>query len=118
MSMKTSFTESSSLRHPVALAPMGGVAGGTLTAAVSNGGGLGLVGGGGGNQAWLQNQLKIVAYSTSEPWGVGFLSWALEAETLEWILRHRPMAVMLSFGDPGPFVDMIRAAGMRLSNPT
>jgi nitronate monooxygenase len=114
MSLRTSFTESFSLRHPVALAPMGGVAGGALAAAVSNGGGLGLVGGGGGDKTWLRDQLRIVADATSEPWGVGFLSWALETETLEWTLHHRPMAIMLSFGDSRPFVELIRAAGAKL----
>ena len=114
MSLRSSFTESFSLRHPVALAPMGGVAGGALAAAVSNGGGLGLIGGGGGDKGWLQDQLRIVTDSTSDPWGVGFLSWALETETLEWTLQHRPTAIMLSFGDPRSFADVIRDAGAKL----
>ena len=42
----TRLTEAFGLRHPIVLAPMGGVAGGRLAAAVSNAGGLGLVGGG------------------------------------------------------------------------
>jgi nitronate monooxygenase len=114
MSLRTSFTECFSLRHPVALAPMGRVAGGALAAAVSNGGGLGLIGGGGGDKGWLQDQLRIVTDSMSDPWGVGFLSWALETETLEWTLQHRPPAIMLSFGDPRPFADVIRDAGAKL----
>jgi len=42
MALRTAFTEFFSLRHPIALAPMGGVSGGALAAAVANGGGLGL----------------------------------------------------------------------------
>jgi nitronate monooxygenase len=38
MTLRTAFTELFSLQHPIALAPMGGSAGGVLTAAVSNGG--------------------------------------------------------------------------------
>jgi nitronate monooxygenase len=44
--MLTTFTELFSVEHPIVLAPMGGAAGGALAAAVSNGGGLGLIGGG------------------------------------------------------------------------
>lgn len=113
--MRTAFTELLGVAHPVALAPMGDVAGGALAAAVSNGGGLGLVGGGGGgNRAWLERELDLVAASTSFPWGVGFLSWALNAETLEWTLAHGPNAIMLSFGDPRPFAEIVRNAGATL----
>ena len=114
MTLRTAFTEFLSVRHPVALAPMGDVAGGTLAAAVSNGGGLGLVGGGRGDRNWLERELKIVARSTDRPWGVGFLSWALDIETLQWTLEHRPDAIMLSFGEPSPFADTVRDSGAKL----
>jgi nitronate monooxygenase len=107
MALRTPFTELFSVSHPVALAPMGDVAGGALAAAVSNGGGLGLVGGGTGDRGWLEAQLAIVARSTGHPWGVGFLSWALDSDTLRWTLAHSPSAVMLSFGDPAPFADIV-----------
>ena len=45
----TALTEMFGLEHPIVLAPMGGVSGGRLAAAVSNAGGLGLVGGGYGD---------------------------------------------------------------------
>ncbi|MFD7752095.1 NAD(P)H-dependent flavin oxidoreductase [Streptomyces sp. NPDC059757] len=45
------------------------------------------------------------------PWGVGFLSWAAGVGAVEQALEYGPGAVMLSFGDPSPFVERIRAAG-------
>jgi nitronate monooxygenase len=114
MALTTAFTEVASVEHPVALAPMGDVAGGALTAAVSNGGGLGLVGAGRGDRHWLAGELPIVAGSTSRPWGVGFQSWGLELETLEWTLEYGPHAVMLSFGDPSPFAATVRERGVTL----
>jgi nitronate monooxygenase len=45
MPLTTAFTDLVSVQHPIALAPMGGSAGEALAAAVSNGGGLGLLGG-------------------------------------------------------------------------
>ncbi len=69
MALTTAFTWLLSVDHPIALAPMGGCAGGALAAAVSNGGGLGLVGGGREEQQWLDRELDIVATSTTRPWG-------------------------------------------------
>jgi nitronate monooxygenase len=114
MGLSTAFTQLVSVRYPIALAPMGGSAGGALAAAVSNGGGLGLLGGGNGNRGWLDRELSIVAAATSKPWGVGFQSWAINAAVVERVLEHNPRAVMLSFGDPRPFVEPIRQAGAAL----
>jgi nitronate monooxygenase len=114
MTLSTAFTELFSLHHPIALAPMGGSAGGALAAAVSNGGGLGLLGGGNGDQDWLDRELAIVADSTGQPWGVGFLSWAINVGTLQRALKLNPRAVMLSFGDPRAFAGPIRQAGAAL----
>ncbi len=111
MTLRTAFTELLSLQHPIALAPMGGNAGGALAAAVSEGGGLGLLGGGRQDPDWLDRELAIVAERTSKPWGIGFLTWALDVSTVERALAYRPAAVMLSFGDPAPFAQPIRAAG-------
>ncbi len=114
MALCTAFTELFAVRHPIALAPLGGTAGGALAAAVSNGGGLGLLGGGGGDLAWLDRELPILAEQTSQPWGVGFQSWAVDAGLVEHALAAGPRAVMLSFGDPAPFVPAIRRAGVPL----
>jgi len=114
MALCTSFTELFSLRHPIALAPMGGSAGGALAAAVCNGGGLGLVGGGRGDPVWLDRELPVVADGTDGPWGVGFQSWAVDVDIVERALAYRPRAVMLSFGDPQPFTEPIRRSGAAL----
>lgn len=113
MALSTVFTEMFSVPHPIVLAPMGGSAGGALAAAVSNGGGLGLLGGGGGNRRWLERELPIVAAGTDQPWGVGFQCWAASASAVGQSLEWQPRAVMLSFGDPRPFVARVRAAGPR-----
>ncbi len=110
MSLRTTFTESLSVHHPIVLAPMGESAGGALAAAVSNGGGLGLVGGGRGDRDWLERELTIVTEQTDEPWGVGFLSWSVGVDTVERALAYRPNAVMLSFGDPSRLAELVRNA--------
>ena len=114
VALRTPFTELFRIGHPIALAPMGGSAGGALAAAVSNGGGLGLVGGGRGDPEWLERQLTIVTERTDKPWGVGFLSWSATPEVVERAIEHRPDAVMLSFGDPRPLAEPVQASGTSL----
>lgn len=110
MTWSTAFTELFGVQYPIASAPMGGSAGGALAAAVSRGGGLGLLGAGGGDPDWLARELPVVA-GAGEPWGVGFQTWAIGGEAVEQALEYAPNAVMFSFGDPTPFVERVREAG-------
>ena len=114
MPLRTAFTEMFAIQHPIALAPMGEGAGGALAAAVSNAGGLGLLGGGNGDRDWLARELPIVADVASGPWGVGFQSWAIDEGTVERALEYRPQAMMLSFGDPRPFTELVHRSGALL----
>lgn len=102
------------IEHPVVLAPMGGVAGGALAAAVSDGGGLGLIGAGRGDEAWLKRECGLAQAATSRPWGIGFLSWAIGPGAIDAAIEQTPAAIMLSFGDPGPFAARVRTAGIPL----
>ncbi len=107
------FTRALNLRHPIVSAPMAFAGGGALAAAVGRAGGLGLIGGGYGDPAWLEQQFDAAG---GQGVGVGFITWSLRKSPSLLIdaLRRRPMAVMLSFGDPRPFADEIRNAGAKL----
>jgi nitronate monooxygenase len=110
----TALTRMFNMRHPIVLGPMGGVSGGRLAAAVSNAGGLGLVGGGYGDADWLRTELDLVKKETAGPWGVGLITWAIERGALELALSYRPHAFVLSFGNPRPYAAAIKAAGCKL----
>jgi nitronate monooxygenase len=111
--LATRFTKVFGTRHPIVSAPMAFAAGGALAAAVTRAGGLGLIGGGYGDRTWLEEQFAAVK---SERVGVGFITWSLQRapSLLADVLSHRPAAVMLSFGDPAPFVSTIHNAGAKL----
>lgn len=111
--LNTRLTRSWGLSHPIVSAPMAFAGGGRLAAAVSRSGGLGLIGGGYGDPTWLAEQFEA---ARGQPVGVGFITWSLRKSPslLTDVLKQRPVAVMLSFGDPRPFVDEIRAAGAKL----
>lgn len=96
---------------PLMLAPMALVSGGRLAAAVSRAGGLGFLGGGYGDRAWLAREFDAAG---GEPVGVGFITWSLarQPELLDLALARKPRAVFLSFGDIAPFAGRVRSAGV------
>ncbi len=101
------------IEHPIVGAPMAFAAGGALSGAVSAAGGLGLIGGGYGDGAWLAEQLQETG---NQPVGCGFITWSLarDPRLLGETLARNPGAIFLSFGDPLPFTPTIRAAGVPL----
>jgi nitronate monooxygenase len=111
--IETALTRLLGIEHPILLAPMGSAAGGRLAAAVTNAGGLGMVGSGYADADTIRKEL---AEAGNARVGVGFITWALEKNpsALDVALDARPAAVMLSFGDPTPFAGRIKDAGCRI----
>jgi nitronate monooxygenase len=114
VAIRTALTETFGLEYPIVLAPMASVSGGRLAAAVSNAGGLGLVGGGYGDPDWLRKELSLARVEAERPWGVDLITWAATHETVQLALDHEPYVFMLSFGDPRPYIPAIKAAGCML----
>lgn len=109
----TPLTTLLSIEHPILLAPMGSAAGGRLAAAVTQAGGLGLIGSGYANGDTIRKEL-VAAGNTKV--GVGFITWALDDNpaALDVALAASPPAVMLSFGSPAPYAGAIKSAGCKL----
>ncbi|CAM9392829.1 unnamed protein product [Ectocarpus sp. 12 AP-2014] len=79
MVLSTSFTKAFNLSIPVCLAPMAGVSGGRLAAAVARGGGLGVIGAGSGNNiSELDEEVRL--FRDEAPNGaklaLGIISWS------------------------------------------
>lgn len=111
--LRTALTERLGIAHPLLLAPMAGVSGGRLAAAVSRAGGLGIVGGGYGDADWLDAQMALAG---DAPVGIGFITWALQQQPqlLARALAWRPRAVFLSFGAIDRFAAEVRDGGALL----
>lgn len=103
------------IQHPLVLAPMGGASGGRLAAAVSNAGGLGLVGASYGDPDWMAQQLPLMQ-NLDKPWGIGLVMFtvAKRFELLHLALDYGPDVVALSFGDVRPFVGPIHQANAKV----
>jgi nitronate monooxygenase len=113
MPFRTKLTEKLGIKHPILLAPMGFASGGALAKAVTDGGGLGLIGLGYGDQEWLDREFLAAGNART---GCGFITWSLarQPHLLDRALDHKPAAVMLSFGDPKPFAMAIKRADAAL----
>src|ERR1700741_3618395 len=115
MPIETALTVRLGITHPILSAPMDVIAGARLVAAVSEAGGFGILGGGYGEGAWLEQEAAKLK-KCSLAFGIGFITWSLakQPELLDVALGAKPRAIMLSFGDPRPFADHIKAAGALL----
>jgi nitronate monooxygenase len=113
MAIRNRLTQALKIERPILLAPMDLVSGGKLAAAVTQAGGLGLLGGGYGDGDWIDREWGAAGNIRV---GCGFITWSLarRPQLLDRVLAHQPAAVMLSFGDPRPFGPAIRAAGSTL----
>lgn len=109
----TRLTEKLGITHPVISAPMAFASGGRLASAVSEAGGLGLIGGAYGDADWLEDQFREAGNSEI---GCGFITWSLKKQPhlLDQVLAHKPRAVFLSFDDPEDFSRKIKDSGALL----
>src|SRR6266545_7798900 len=115
MPISTPLTARLGIRHPILSAPMDVIAGARLTKAVSAAGGFGILGGGYGDRAWLEQETARLA-DVSDPFGIGFITWSLAKHPalLDIALEAGPRAIMLSFGDAKPFAARIKSSGALL----
>ena len=115
MPISTPLTARLGIQHPILSAPMDFIAGARLTKAVSAAGGFGILGGGYGDKAWLEQETAKLA-DASDPFGIGFITWSLAKQPalLDIALEAGPRAIMLSFGDPKPFAPRIKSSGALL----
>ena len=93
MPLRTKLTEKLGISHPILLAPMGTASGGTLAKAVTEAGGLGIIGFGCGNQERIDQEFRAAGNARV---GCGFITWSLarQPHLLARALDHKPAAVM------------------------
>jgi nitronate monooxygenase len=110
MPIETRLTRQLKIQHPIIQAPMAFAAGGRLAGAVTQAGGLGLIGGGYGDASWIEREFREAGNARV---GGGFITWSMakSPELLDAMLAHKPAAVFLSFGDPRPFGAAVIASG-------
>jgi nitronate monooxygenase len=112
--LSTEWSRSIGIDVPIVNAPMGGVAGGALAAAVSRAGGLGMIGMG---SAATAERLTVELEHVSKldcPFGIGLVDWvaASRPELLTSALAASPTLLCVSFGDTWDWVPRAHDAGV------
>jgi nitronate monooxygenase len=108
------------VEHPIISAPMAGISGVDLVAAVSGAGGFGVLGAtipfpNPARPEEVRRQIRAVRERTDRPFGVGVNpGFPDSAEILTVALEERVAAVTCSFADPGPMIAAAHAAGVKV----
>ena len=113
MTLATPWSRPFGLRAPIVNAPMGGVAGGRLAAAVSAAGGLGMIGmGSTATTSVLDTELQ--ALGGAPRFGIGLVDWVVRDQPalLDAALAARPALLSVSFGADLSWVRRARDAGI------
>lgn len=113
MPLSTPWSQRTGLRLPIVNAPMGGVAGGRLAAAVSAAGGLGMIGMGSTATA-ASLATELAALEAAPRFGIGLVDWVIreQPDLLDAALAARPTLLSVSFGADLSWVQRAHAAGI------
>ena len=116
--LHTYLTTSWGLHYPIIGAPMAYVGRGRLARAVTQAGGLGMLGIGSSESVeFLTQEVAIARGSDSGRFGIGMHSWAIEKrpDLLDAAIDARPFLISISFGSPAPYVDRLHQRGILLA---
>lgn len=113
--ISTELCETFGITVPIWNAGMGGgLAGVDLAVAVSNAGGLGVLGMGGLPAAATREHIRQVRARTDKPFGVNLIMPLMAEDELQCCLDERVPVLILFWGDPGPYVPRAHAVGTRV----
>lgn len=113
--MKTEITELLNIEYPIIQGGMAWVADYHLAAAVSNAGGLGLIGSGGAPASWVKDQIREVKKLTDKPFGVNIMLMNPEADEIaKVIVEEKVPAVTTGAGNPAKYIKEWKEAGVKV----
>lgn len=113
--MNTRITELLGIEYPVIQGGMAWVAEYHLAAAVSEAGGLGLIGAASAPPEVVREQIRKVKELTDKPFGVNvMLMNPNAAEVAQVIVEEKVPVVTTGAGNPGRFMDLWKAAGIKV----
>lgn len=113
--MKTRITTLFGIKEPIIQGGMAWVAQYPLAAAVSNAGGLGIIGAGGAPASWVEEQIRQMKAHTDRPFGVNVMLMNPEAEEIAKVIAREQVAVVTTgAGNPEPYMPMWQKAGVKV----
>ncbi len=113
--MNTRITELLGIEYPIIQGGMAWVGTHELASAVSNAGGLGIIGAGGAPASWVREQIQAAKKETSRPFGVNLMLMNPEADEIAKVIAEEQVKVVTTgAGNPGKYIEIWKQAGVRV----
>ena len=113
--MKTRITELLGIEYPIIQGGMAWVAEAHLAAAVSNAGGLGLLGGASAPAEVIRDMIRQTREMTDKPFGVNVMLMSPYAkEVAQVVVEEKVSVVTTGAGNPGAYLSMWQEAGIKV----
>jgi len=111
--IRTAMTDLLGIDYPIMQGGMAWVATWHLASAVSEAGGLGIIGAGSAPVSWVREQIQQVRAHTSRPFGVNIPLFSPETEqVIELVIAERVPVLTTGAGNPAPYVERLKEAGV------
>lgn len=115
MALKTRLTKILGIEHPIIQGGMAWTATAELAAAVSNGGGLGVIGAGHMPTDLLREQIRTAKTLTDRPFGVNLMLLTPHIDDLvELVVAERVPVVTTGAGNPGKYMAAFQERGIKV----
>ncbi len=112
---KTPICDLLGIEYPIIQGGMAWLATAELASAVSEAGGLGIIGAGNAPPDWLEKQIKAVRERTAKPFGVNIVLLSPFAkENIEVVMRNKVSVLATGAGNPGVYVQRLKEAGIKV----
>ena len=103
------------IEYPILQGGMAGVATAELAAAVSNAGGLGIIGAGNAPADVVEREIIKASELTTKPFGVNVMLLSpFVDQVMEVIIKHRVKVVTTGAGNPGKYIGGLKEAGAKI----
>lgn len=113
--MRTPLCDLLGIRYPVLQGGMAWVSDASLAAAVSEGGGLGIIAAGNAGPDWVRQEIRAVRARTRQPFGVNLMLMSpCAADVAQVVLEERVPVVTTGAGSPAKYMKAWLAAGIKV----
>lgn len=113
--MKTRLCELLGIEYPIIQGGMAWIATAELAAAVSNGGGIGIIAAGNAPAEVVREQIRKAKSLTDKPFGVNVMMMSpFVEEVMQVIIEEKPAAVATGAGNPGKYIPLLKEAGIKV----
>ncbi|MCL6635930.1 MAG: nitronate monooxygenase, partial [Peptococcaceae bacterium] len=103
------------ITYPVLQGGMAWVSDAHLAAAVSEAGGLGIIGTGAAEPGWVKEQIRLAKMLTDKPFGVNVMLLSPHVDEIMKIIEEERVPVLTSgAGNPGKYVPALKKAGTKV----